>query len=104
MRLALGRVVMEELLDQLELPLSADERRLQPGRLQLSAHTRDDPQGPPQSNRLRLALQLLLAGALVDDRLLARTSRPLAAQRPARLRRRPNPRGRAHQIARNHPP
>ena len=94
---------VEELLDQLQLALAADERRLQPGRLERAADARDDPQRARQRHRLGLAFQLLLPGALVDDRLLGRPARHLTDEHRARLGRRLDPRGGVDEVARHHP-
>ena len=102
-RASLLGAAVEELLAELQLPLAADERRLQPLRFQLPAQAGDDPQRPPQRDRLRLSLQLVLAGTLVDDCLLGRAPGRLPGEHGPRLRRRLDPRGCVDEIAGDHP-
>ena len=71
-----GRV--EEILDQVQLAVTTDERRFEPFRLQLAAPPRDDPERPPDQRRAFLPLQLVLACSLVRDRLIGRPPRRLA--------------------------
>ena len=71
---------VEEVLDQLQLALAADERRLQAGRLERTRAAGDDPQSPEERHGLGLALELVQAGFLVRDRLLGRALRRLADQ------------------------
>jgi hypothetical protein len=52
-----GRV--EEFLDQLQLPLATDERRLQTDRFECARSTGHDPQSPEERDGLRLPLQLV---------------------------------------------
>ena len=80
----LGRGV-EAVLDQLELALAADERRLQADGLELAAHAGDDPQSAEERERLGLALELVQAGLLIGDRLLGGPLRRLADEHAARL-------------------
>ena len=53
----LGRGV-EELLDEPELAVAPDERRLEPGRTSRSAAQADDADRSPELDRLGLALEL----------------------------------------------
>ena len=53
MRLALVGADVEEILDLPELPVAADERRLETGRLERSARARDDAQTPGGAGRDR---------------------------------------------------
>ena len=76
--LLLGGV--EEILDELQLAVATDERRLEPGRAHRAAPARDDAQRAPELHRLRLALHLVLAGVLVGDRGLGRALRRLARE------------------------
>ena len=94
---------VEEVLDLAELALAADERRLEPLRLELAAHSRDDPQGPPERHLAVLALQLEPSRVLVDDRALGRPPRRLAHEHRARLGDRLCPGRRVDQITGNHP-
>ncbi len=102
LRPAVLGAVVEEVLDPFQLAVAPDERRLEPGRAKRAAATGNDPQRPPQRYRLRLALQLLFAGALVDNRLLGRAARCLADQDAPRLGCRLDPRSRVHEIACHH--
>ena len=86
-RLALVGARVEELLDEAQLAVAADERRLEAGRLERPAAARDDAQRAPERHRLGLALQLVLAGVLVGDRRLRRAPRGLADEDGARARR-----------------
>ena len=97
----LGRGV-EEVLDQPQLALAADERRLEPGRAHRAAAARDDAQGAPERHRLRLALQLVRPGVLVGDRRLGRPLRRLADEHGAGLGRRLDARGRVDEVAGDH--
>ena len=64
--LASGRV--EQLLEQAELVVAADERRLERLRPVAAAELRHDAQRAPRRHRRVLALEQLLAGRLEDDR------------------------------------
>ena len=59
---------MEQILDEPELAVAADERRLEARRAHRAAAPRDDAQRTPELDRLGLALELVLAGVLVGDR------------------------------------
>ncbi len=83
---ALGRFV-EEILGAPEVAVAANERRFQPGRLELAARAGHDAKRPPQFRRLVLALERMGAGALVDHRLLGRAARGISDEDRARLRR-----------------
>ena len=65
--LAAGR--MEQVLEQAELVVAADERRLEGLAPVAAADLGDDPQRAPGRHRRRLALEGLLAGLLEGDRL-----------------------------------
>ncbi len=98
----LGRRV-EQLLDEAELAVAADERRLEA--LRRAAR-------PPRAAvtrtarhsviRLGLALERVRAGLLVRDRRLGRTLRRLADEHRPRLGRRLDARGGVDEIARDH--
>ena len=77
---------VEQILDQLQLALATDERRLEPGRLQRAADAGHDTQGLPEDHELGLPFQLVLARALEDDRLLGRPPRRLTNQHRAGIR------------------
>ncbi len=61
---------VEELLDQPQLAVPADERRLQALRLMQAAPSGNDTQRPVERDRLGLALELIGAGVLISDRRL----------------------------------
>ena len=94
---------VEEILDLAELPVTPDERRLEPGRLERAARARDDPERLPQRHEPFLALQLVRARILVDDRLLGRAPRRLADVDRAGVGSRLHPRGRVDEVAGDHP-
>ena len=65
--LALERTV-EELLEQTQVGVASEQRRLEDPLALRAAHTGDHAHGPPQMQRLGLALHRVLAGVLVGDR------------------------------------
>ena len=69
---------MEQLLDETKFSVAADERRFQAGGLQRAAPSRGHAERPEELRRLLLALQLVRARVLVDDRELARAARRVA--------------------------
>ena len=93
---------VEEILDQAQLSVAADERGLEAGGTSLAPPRRDHPRRAPERHRLRLALQLVLARVLVGDRRLARTPRPLADENGSRRRFPLDPRGRVDEVAGDH--
>ncbi len=103
MRLALLGGGVEELLDLAELPVAADEGRLEPGRLERAAGARDDPQRPPERHEPVLPLQLEGARLLVDDRLLGGAPCRLADENRAGLGDRLHARRRVDEVAGDHP-
>ena len=80
----LGRA-WKQLLDQPQLAVAADERRLEARRLQRAAPPETTRERAPERDRLGLALQLVIAGVLVGDRRLGRPSRRLADEDGAGL-------------------
>ena len=102
MRLSLLRTDVEEVFDLAELPAAADERRLEPRRLERAARSRDDAEGPPQRDEPVLALQLEVTRFLVDDRLLGRATRRSADEHGSRLGDGLDPRRGVHEIAGDH--
>ena len=76
--LATGRV--EDVLEQSELVVTTDERRLDALAPAETASLGDDAQGPPSRHRCRLALEHLVAGRLEDDRAIRRPERALTDQ------------------------
>ena len=94
---------VEELLDQAQLAVAADERRLEAGRL-LRAAARRERRGARASSaqRLRLALQLVLARRLVGDRGLGRAPRRLADEHRPGLGGGLDARGGVDEVARDH--
>ena len=99
---AILRRRVEEVLDQLQLAVAADEGGLETRRLQLPAAPRDDPHRSVDLHGLGLSLQLVSAGRLVHDRLLRRAPRRLADEHRAGLRDRLDTRGGVDEIARDH--
>ena len=78
MRPAVFRGGVEELLDEPQLAIASDERRLEAAGLRRSADEADDPHRPPELDRLGLALELVAAGVLEDDGGFRRALRRLA--------------------------
>ncbi len=101
-RLPLFRRCVEEILDQAQLSLAADERRLEAAAPPLAASRRDHPHGAPERQGLGLPLQLVCARVLVGDRRLARAPGALADEHRARLRGRLHARGGIDEVARDH--
>src|SRR5205807_2514453 len=95
--------VVEEILDETQLALAPDERRLEALRFERAARTGDDAQRAPERDESRLPLQLVRAGALVDDRRLGRPPRRLADEHLAGLGDPLDAGGGVDEIARNHP-
>ncbi len=96
-----GRAV-EEFLDEAQLPVTADERRLEARRAQRSLCSGHHAQRSIERHRLGLALQLVAARVLVGDRRLRGAFRRLADQHRARLGRGLNSRRRVDHVARDH--
>ena len=82
-RLALLGAGVEELLDQAQLAVAADERRLEADRLLRAAAAATTRERAPERARLGLPLQLVRAGVLVGDRRLGRPPRRLADEHRA---------------------
>ena len=102
LRLLLVRGAVEQLLDQAQLAVAADEGRLETRRLQRPGASRRHSQGVEQDDRLGLALQLVGAHILVGDRRLRSALRRLTDQHRARLGRRLDTRRRVDQVAGDH--
>ena len=66
---ALASSGVEQVLQQPEVVVTADERRLQPARTVLAAYLGHNTHGTERADRRRLALEQLLTGRLVGDRL-----------------------------------
>ena len=94
--------VVEEVLDQPQLAVAADERRLEALRLQRAARAGDDAQRAPGGNEPALALQLVQPRVLVDDRGLGRAARRLADEHLAGLGDALDPRGGVDEVAGDH--
>ena len=99
--LLVGRAV-EELLDEAQLAVAADERRLEPGGASLAAAVGDHAQRAPELGGLALALELVRARVLVGDRRLAGAPRRVADEHRARLGRRLDARRGVDEVARDH--
>ena len=102
-RLALVRADMEEILDLTQLPVAADERCFETGRLERSARSRHDPQRLVERDETDLALQLVTAGVGVRDRVVCRTLGRLTDQGGARLGGRLHARRSIDEITGDHP-
>jgi hypothetical protein len=96
------RRAMEELLDQAQLAIAADEGRFQAEGLERASPPRGYPQRAEEPERLGLALQLWAARVLVGDRRLARSLRRLSDEHSSGPCDRLHARGRVDQIAGNH--
>jgi hypothetical protein len=88
-----------ELLDEPELAVAADERRLEALGAAAPADAGGDAQRAPERDLLGLALQVERACVLVHDRGLARAPRRLADEHRAGLRRRLHARGGVDEVA-----
>jgi len=95
--------VVEELLDEAELPVATRERRLEHRRSPGRAPQTDDRDRSPELNGLGLALQLEDPAALVGDDVVRRPHRRLADQDRPRVRDRLDAGGGVHQVTRDHP-
>ena len=102
LRLLLLGAGVEQLLDQAELAVAADEGRLEAVRLERAAYPGDDPERPPELRPAFLALELVRARLLVDDRLLAGAARRLADEHRPGLGRRLDARGGVDEVAGDH--
>ena len=83
---------VEEILEQPQIAVATDQRRLQPTLALGTAHARDDTYGPPQVERFGLAFDRVLAGVLVGDRKRGRLARDAVDEHGPRVRRRLGPR------------
>jgi hypothetical protein len=101
-RLALLAGRMKELLDEAQLAVAADERRLEAVGPERAATRGEDAHRPREPLGLGSSLQRLLAGVLVGERGLGRAPRRLADEDRARLGRRLDPRRRVDEVARDH--
>ena len=103
LRLALLGRGVEELLDEAQLAVAADERRLERRSNAVAPPRPATTRSARQScDRLRLALQLVLAGVLVGDRASERASVASPTSTVPGLGRRLDPRGRVDQVAGDH--
>ena len=93
---------MEQVLEQAQLIVAADERCLKRLRPVASTELRDDPERPPGRHRDRLALERLLARFLERDRARCGAVGRLADEDRARRRGGLEARGRVHEVARDH--
>ena len=93
---------VEEVLQQLELALAADERSLQAGGLQGPSAAGDDTERPPQRDRLGLALELVKPRLVVRDRLPGRPSGRLSDEHRAGFRGGLDSRGRVDEVPGDH--
>ena len=93
---------VEELLDESQLAVSSDERRLESGGLERPATAGCDAQCAEELRCLFLALQLVHAGVLVDDGELARAAGGVAHEHRARVGCGLDPRRGVDEIAGDH--
>ena len=98
----LARRRVEQVLEQPQLGVAPDERRLEALVPATTAALGDDAHRPPRGNRRFLALEHLLAGGLVRDRADGCLLGRLADEDGARRRHRLEPRGGVHEVARDH--
>ena len=77
---------VEEILDQAQLGGPTDERRLERRAALGPGNAGNHPQSPEQAQRLRLALDRVLAGVLEGDRRRGDLTRGLVDEQGARLR------------------
>ena len=96
-----GRRV-EEVLEQTELVVAADERRLERVGPVAAADLGDDAERAPGRDRRGLALEDLLAGGLEGDRPRGGALGRLADEDRARRGRRLEPAGRVDEVAGDH--
>ena len=94
---------VEELLDAAQLTVAADERGLEAGRLERAPPARGDTKRSEELRGLGFALQLVAAGVLVDDRLLARAARRIADEHRSGFGGRLDSGRRVDEVAGNHP-
>ena len=102
LRLPLVRADMEEILDLAELTVAADERRLEPCRLERAARPRDDTQRAMERNEADLPLQLVAARFRVRDRRLGDAPGRVTDEDGAGLGDRLNARGGVDEVAGDH--
>ena len=93
----------QEVLQEAQLPVAADEGGLGQVGATLAAALGHDPQGPPGRNRRSLALERLHAGRLEGNRGGRRPIRRLADEHGARRRNRLEPGGGVDDVAHDHP-
>ena len=102
MRSALLGGGVEELLDETQIAVAADERGLEGGGSDDAAAQPDHADGAPQRHGFGLPLQLVRPGVLVDDRRLRGPAGCLAHEHGARRGGRLHPRGGVDEIAGDH--
>ena len=95
-------VCVEQVLEQAQLVVAPDERRLERVRPAASAALGDDAHRAPRRDRRGLALEQLLAGFLEDDRLRRGALRRLADEHGAGRRDGLEPARGVHEVARDH--
>ena len=93
---------VEQILQHPELSLTPDEGRLEAAGSSAAAARGYHARRTPQFDRLGFALELVDAGALVDDRGLRRAPRHVADEHLSGLRSGLHTRGRVHEVARDH--
>ena len=98
----LGRRRVEEVLDEPELALATDERRLEARRSALASARGHDPRRPVERDGLGLPLQLVAPGLLVRDRRLGRAPGRVADEDGSGIGRRLDARGGVHEVPGDH--
>jgi hypothetical protein len=93
---------VKQLLEQSELVVASDERRLEPSRTPGPLPTGHDPPGEPRRDRESLALEQRLAGRLVGDRRFGRPEGRLADEDGSGGRRALEARGRVDEVTGDH--
>ncbi len=103
MRAPLLGTRVEEILDLAQLRVAADERCLEAGPLERTLTPGNDAERSPETDRLRLPLELVLAGRGVRDRGLARPASRVTDEHRPGLRRGLDARGRVDEVSGDHP-
>ena len=94
---------MEEILDQPQVGVTSDQRRLQSLLALRAANAADHACRAPEVDGLLLALEGVLAAVLVGDRGRGHLPRDLVDEHRSRLRRRLDPSGGVDAVADDHP-
>ena len=101
--LALLGAGVEQILDETQLPVPADERRLEPFRFLRASDHCHDAERAPQPHRFRLAPQRMLAGVRIHDSRLGCAPGGLADEHRSGRRLGLDPGGGVDEVTRHHP-